>query len=72
MNCSATISTLFECYFSSEPFRNKFRAKSYSRDPAPKFCAIQKQNSDMIHTSLNGGGADEKTTIHRREDCLCP
>ncbi|RYH33896.1 hypothetical protein EV018_15615 [Citrobacter freundii] len=54
-------------------FRNKFSAKSYSRDPALKFCAIQKQNSDMIHTSLNGGGgADEKITIHRRADCLCP
>jgi len=26
-------------------------------DPDPKSCAIQKQNSGMIHTPLNGGGA---------------
>ncbi len=26
----------------------------------------------MINTPLNGGGADEKVTIHRRADCLCP
>ncbi|BEI21373.1 hypothetical protein STH22820_32730 [Edwardsiella ictaluri] len=41
-------------------------------DPTPKSCAIQKQNSGMINTPLNGGGADEKVTIHRRADYLCP
>lgn len=25
----------------------------------------------MINSPLNGGGADEKITIHRRADCLC-
>ncbi|MCL6334947.1 hypothetical protein EXT66_15595 [Pectobacterium carotovorum subsp. carotovorum] len=40
-------------------------------DPAPKSCPIQKQNSGMINTPLNGGGADEKVTIHRRADYLC-
>lgn len=34
-------------------------------DPDPKSCSIQKQNSGMINTPLNGGGADEKITIHR-------
>ncbi len=33
-------------------------------DPDPKSCSIQKQNSGMIKTPLNGGGADEKVTIH--------
>ena len=41
-------------------------------DPDPKSCSIQKQNSGMINTPLNGGGADEKVTIHRRADCFCP
>lgn len=41
-------------------------------DPDPKSSAIQKQNSGMIYTPLNGGGADEKITIHRRAECLCP
>lgn len=41
-------------------------------DPNPKSCSIQKQNSGMINTPLNGGGDDEKVTIHRRADCLCP
>lgn len=41
-------------------------------DPDPKSCSIQKQNSAMIFTPLNGGGADEKVTIHRRADCLYP
>ncbi|PXK65374.1 hypothetical protein DMS07_28090, partial [Klebsiella variicola] len=41
-------------------------------DPDPKSCSIQKQNSGMIMTPLNGGGADEKITIHRRADCFCP
>ena len=27
-------------------------------DPDPKSCAIQKQNSGMINTHLNGGGAE--------------
>ena len=31
-------------------------------DPDPKSCAIQKQNSGMINTHLNGGGADQKIT----------
>lgn len=34
-------------------------------DPDPKSCSIQKQNSGMINTPLNGGCADEKVTIHR-------
>ncbi|AXW85740.1 hypothetical protein CKQ53_01250 [Lonsdalea britannica] len=33
-------------------------------DPDPKPCSIQKQNSGLINTPLNGGGADEKITIH--------
>ena len=41
-------------------------------DPDPKSRSIQKQNSGMINTPQNGGGADEKVTIHRRADCLCP
>ncbi|WP_411704858.1 hypothetical protein, partial [Edaphovirga cremea] len=41
-------------------------------DPTPKSCSIQKQNSGMINTPLDRGGADEKVTIHRRADCLCP
>ncbi|MGQ5975010.1 hypothetical protein ACUNG3_13575, partial [Serratia sp. IR-2025] len=41
-------------------------------DPDPKSCSIQKQNSGMMNTSLSGGCADEKVTIHRRADCLCP
>ncbi|WP_235784865.1 plasmid pRiA4b ORF-3 family protein [Serratia fonticola] len=41
-------------------------------DPTPKSCSIQKQNSGMINTPLSGGCADEKVTIHRRTDCLCP
>ena len=49
--------------------RQKVRVES---DPTPKSCSIQKQNSGMINTPLNGGGADEKATIHRRADCLCP
>lgn len=40
--------------------------------PDPKSCSIQKQNSGMIFTSPDGGCADEKVTIHRRADCLCP
>ena len=39
-------------------------------DPTPKSCSIQKQNSGMIMTPLNGGCADEKVTIHRRADCF--
>ncbi|HAF1690103.1 TPA: hypothetical protein G9B13_000960 [Salmonella enterica] len=41
-------------------------------DPDLKSCSIQKQNSGMINTPLSGGCADEKVTIHRRADCLCP
>ncbi|EDS2252302.1 hypothetical protein GUD77_001734 [Salmonella enterica] len=41
-------------------------------DPDPKSCSIQKQNSGMIFTPLSGGCADEKVTIYRRADCLCP
>ena len=44
----------------------------HHNDPDPKSCSIQKQNSGMINTPLNGGGADEKVTIHRRADCFCP
>ncbi len=33
-------------------------------DPDPKSCSIQKQNSGMMNTPLNGGGGDEKVTIH--------
>ncbi|MCL6376139.1 hypothetical protein EXT57_01975 [Pectobacterium brasiliense] len=29
-------------------------------DPDPRSCSIQKQNSGMITTPINGGGADEK------------
>ncbi|TPG63120.1 hypothetical protein EAH77_05920 [Ewingella americana] len=43
-----------------------------STDPDPKSCSIQKQNSGMIMTPLNGGCTDEKVTIHRRADCFCP
>ncbi|AXU93966.1 hypothetical protein CI789_01175 [Erwinia persicina] len=41
-------------------------------DPDQKSCSIQKQNSGMIYTPLNGGCADENVTIHRRADCFCP
>lgn len=41
-------------------------------DPDPKSCSVQKQNSGMINSPLSGGGADEKVTIYRRADCLCP
>lgn len=43
-----------------------------NNDPDPKSCSIQKQNSGMIMTPLNGGCADEKVTIHRRADYFCP
>ncbi|WP_416045153.1 LD-carboxypeptidase [Edwardsiella ictaluri] len=36
----------------------------FMSDPAPKSCAIQKQNSGMRNTPLGGGGTDEKVTIH--------
>jgi hypothetical protein len=41
-------------------------------EPTPKSCPIQKQNSGMINTPLNGSGADEKATIHPRTDRVCP
>ncbi|OVZ81706.1 hypothetical protein CBW57_21045 [Yersinia intermedia] len=54
-------------------YLNQTNASGYTRsgDPDPKSCSIKKQNSGMINTPLNGGGADEKVTIHRRADCLC-
>jgi hypothetical protein len=48
------------------------KANEGDHDPTPKSCSIQKQNSGMIMTPLNGGCADEKVTIHRRADCFCP
>ncbi|WP_145592422.1 PD-(D/E)XK motif protein, partial [Yersinia bercovieri] len=48
------------------------RFNSNLTDPTPKSCSIQKQNSGMINTPLSGGCADEKVTIYRRTDCLCP
>ena len=47
-------------YFNDEP---EERVQIWF-DPTPKSCSIQKQNSGMIHTPLNGGGANEKVTIH--------
>ena len=51
---------------------NRFFMGMSSCDPDPKSCSIQKQNFGMINTPLKRGGADEKVTIHRRADCLCP
>ena len=41
-------------------------------DPIPKSCFIQKHNTGMINTPLNGGIIDDKVAIHRRADCFCP
>lgn len=57
---------LYQCHF------NKVVNGHHVGYPAPKSCSVQKQNAGMINAPLNGGGANEKATIHRRADYLCP